>query len=255
MDSPTGPLEATQHNTEIYENLRHWERKSLLREEYARFYREIAAALTDAPVGPVLECGSGIGNLKSVLPHAITSDLFANPWLDRQENTYALSYPDRSLSGVVLFDVFHHLQYPGWALKELHRVLKPGGKVIIFEPAMGLFGRLALGLFHHEPLGLSHTIIWEPTEPMAPESLSYYAAQGNAWRVFREPAYNEKLAGWASVSVGYYPAALWLMTGGFRGPSLCPSFLVRTARFLDRLLTRACPQFLASRMLVTLTKR
>lgn len=35
----------TQHNIEIHENLAHWERKPLLREVYAGFYREIAARL------------------------------------------------------------------------------------------------------------------------------------------------------------------------------------------------------------------
>src|SRR5690606_31431570 len=70
-----------RHNEEIQENRRHWDRKPQLRRQYERFYRRIASALEGIPAGPVLECGSGIGNLKSVLPDAITSDLFPNPWL------------------------------------------------------------------------------------------------------------------------------------------------------------------------------
>jgi len=255
MPNSSLPLDAEQHNREIHENRRHWEKKPLLREEYSRFYQEIAKALEGIPEGDVLECGSGIGNLKSVLPNAITSDLFPNPWLDRQENIYALNYADQSLSGIVLFDVFHHLQYPGWALRELHRVLKPGGRIVIFEPAMGLLGRVALGLFHHEPLGLGKPITWEPeTKTTNLTNLGYYAAQGNAWRVFRERFFLEKLYSWKSFKVSYHPALAWLAAGGFRGPNLCPSFLVPIMRCLDTLLAKTAARGFSSRMLIILKK-
>ena len=105
-----------QHNSEIHENLVLWRRKPMLREAYAAFYQEILRRLPASPKGPVIECGSGIGNLKSVLPGCITSDLFPNPWIDRIENVYALSFADATVSALILFDVFHHLEYPGTAL-------------------------------------------------------------------------------------------------------------------------------------------
>ena len=255
MPPPPAPLDVNQHNAEIHENLRHWQRKPELQAEYRRFYLEIAARLTDLPPGPVLECGSGIGNLKSVLPNAITSDLFANPWLDRQENIFALSYPDASLSAVVLFDVFHHLQYPGTALHELHRVLKPGGRIILFEPAAGLLGRVVLGLFHHEPLALSAPIEWTAPPDFDPQALGYYAAQGNAWRIFGPTTHLPRLAetGLSVREVRHYPALPWLLTGGFRGPSLCPRLALSLVRTVDRGLTLAAKLF-ASRMIVHLDK-
>jgi SAM-dependent methyltransferase len=246
-------LDIGQHNAEIHENLRHWERKPALQHEYHRFYRKIAGQLVNVPPGPVLECGSGIGNLKSVLPQAITSDLFPNPWLDRQENIFALSFPSASLSGVVLFDVFHHLQYPGTALRELHRVLKPGGRAIIFEPAAGLLGRVVLGLFHHEPFALHEPIAWEAPAHFDPHVVSYYAAQGNAWRIFGRHDYDSQLAGWTLPQVYYFPALPWLLTGGFRGPNFCRGLLRPLAAGVETLLSLA-PRFFASRMLVVLEK-
>ena len=50
-------------------------------------------------------------------------DLFSNPWLDRRENCYAMNFADGSVSHLILFDVWHHLRYPGTALREFHRVL------------------------------------------------------------------------------------------------------------------------------------
>lgn len=255
MAPESTPLDVNQHNAEIHENLRHWQRKPALRAEYHRFYREIAARLAATPSGPVLECGSGIGNLKSVLPSAITSDLFPNPWLDRQENIFALTYTDASLAGIVLFDVFHHLEHPGTALRELHRVLLPEARVVIFEPAAGLLGRIVLGLFHHEPLALRAPIAWEAPAGFDPHAVTYYAAQGNAWRVFGHTQSDERLHNdWIVREVRYFPALPWLLTGGFRGPSLCPQALRGVANAIERILSLA-PRLFASRMIVVLEKK
>ena len=83
------------------------------------------------------------------------TDLFPNPWIDRVESAYNLSFSDNSISHLILFDVWHHLEYPVNALKEAHRVLTSGGTLIIMEPAMSVLGRIVYGKFHHEPLGLS----------------------------------------------------------------------------------------------------
>jgi SAM-dependent methyltransferase len=243
----------TQHNIEIHENRRHWERKPLLREVYAGFYREIASRLAVRPPGPLIECGSGIGNLKSVLPDCLATDLFPNPWLDQTENVYTLSFADQSVAAVILFDVFHHLEYPGSALAEIRRVLVPGGRLIIFEPALGLLGRIAFGFAHHEPLGLRQSLTWDAPEGFDLRACRYYAAQGNAWRIFVQGAFADRLMGWRIREVVAFPALPWLLTGGFRQPQIVPGWAWPVARGLERFLDLA-PRFFASRLLVVLDK-
>ena len=63
-------------------------------------------------------------------------------------------------------------------------MLNANGRLIIFDPAMGMLGRLVYGLFHHEPLALDAEIRWNPPEGFVPDEMNYYAAQGNAERVF-----------------------------------------------------------------------
>src|SRR5580698_5232543 len=132
------PLE--QHNIEIHQNRQNWDRKPGLRGVYQSFYREIAARIRRDVDGRTVELGSGLGNIKTVLPECLTTDIFPNPWIDRVEDAYQLSFESGSVGNLILFDVWHHLQFPGTALREFKRVLARGGRVIIFDPAMGLIG-------------------------------------------------------------------------------------------------------------------
>jgi len=250
----------SQHNIEIHENRAAWERKPSLRKVYRGFYEEIAAALPKGVNGLTVELGSGMGNIKEVLPACITSDLFPNPWLDRVENAYALSFANQSVAHLVLFDVWHHLQYPGAALKEFKRVLAPGGAVVLFEPAMGLLGRSVYGMFHHEPLGLGKNIDWEIPENFDPTNQTYYAAQGNCWRLARQvmamngaqrPAV---LDGWEIEQVKYFPALAYFLTGGFRGPQLYPDFALPALQAVEKVLAPV-PALTAARMMVVLRRK
>jgi SAM-dependent methyltransferase len=247
------PIE--QHNLEIRANRKGWERKPALREVYSGFYREISAQLRSDIQGKIVELGSGLGNAKSFIPECITTDIFPNPWIDQVEDAYRLSFGNQSVSNLILFDVWHHLQYPGTALNEFRRVLAPGGRVIIFEPAMGLVGRVVLGLFHHEPLGLGKPIEWIAPAEVSPETFPYYAAQGNASRIFGRAEYKEQLAGWSIVEQRYFSGIAYVATGGFSGPQLLPTPCFKALGAIDSVLSRLrwlLPEKLASRMLVVL---
>src|SRR5687768_15665256 len=75
-------VDIEQHQIEIQRNLEDWQKKPLLQKIYAEFYNSIVKEIDPTIPGAVLELGSGIGNLKTHYPQAITSDLFPNPWLD-----------------------------------------------------------------------------------------------------------------------------------------------------------------------------
>jgi SAM-dependent methyltransferase len=239
-----------QHNVEIHENRQHWERKPLLRKVYWQFGREISRRIDRSQRGLIVELGSGMGHIKEHVPGCITTDLFPNPWIDQVEDAYALSFADGAVSHLILFDVWHHLRYPGSALREFARVLTPKGKVIIFDPAMGVLGRLVFGLFHHEPLGLEEEIEWETPDGLAAEQSGYYAAQANASRVFGSHAFEEQLRAWRVAEVSYFSALAYLGSGGFRGPQLYPIAALPLLNQLDSFLSRF--PSLASRMLVVL---
>lgn len=242
-----------QHKREIDENREHWRRKPLLRRVYAQFYRDIAAQIEPDQAGLIVELGSGMGNVKEHIPNCITTDVFPNPWLDRVENAYGLTFADQSISHLILFDVWHHLRYPGAALSEFSRVLVPRGRIVIFDHAMGFLGKYVVGAFHHEPLGLNNHIEWVPPADFRPAEAGYYAAQGNASRIFSGEKFKPLLNQWEIKEIKYYSALAYLGTGGFRGPQLYPEPFFPFFNSLDAVLSKF--PSLSSRMLVVLDKK
>jgi methyltransferase type 11 len=173
----------------------------------------------------IVELGSGIGNLKQHIPECICTDMFPNPWIDQVENAYRMSFADESVSNLILFDVFHHLEYPKAALNEFRRVLKPHGRVILFEPCISALGWIVYGAFHKEPVAWFDKINPDGG-PISDDRLGYYAAQGNACRIFRHSRkYRDLIGDFSITKVRRYAALAYVMSGGYSGRQLYPDRL------------------------------
>lgn len=248
----TQPPPLERHDDEMLENRARWAAKPVLRRIYRDFHRRIAAHLAGVP-GETVELGSGMGSITEVIPHCVRTDLVKHPWIDRVENAYQLSSADTTVANLILFDVFHHLRYPGTALDEARRVLVPGGRVLLFEPFISALGLLVYGAFHHEPVALRDPIAWRAPAGWHPGLDTYYAAQGNATRLFFARRPKPDLAGWRVVHRSRLPALSYVGSGGFRGRPLYPDALYPALRGLDLLCT-PLPWLLATRCLVVLEK-
>ena len=242
----TAPL--SQHQQEIQRNLAAWESKPILRQIYASFYRRILALVDPGLPGRVVEVGSGIGNLKAHLPDAICTDLFPNPWLDLSCDGYELPFVKGSLSHLVLFDVFHHLQWPAAFFKEARRVLTSQGRVIVFDPFISLLSRPVYGLFHHEPIASGQPIDYQEK---APAERAYYAAQGNATRLFFGRELSKWPTGWEVFHAEAFSCLGYLLSGGYSKPAFYPSACLSIWHWADALLSR-WPRWWGGRCLVGL---
>jgi len=242
------------HNCKIQENLRHWKSKPLLKKIYIRFYNNISKYLQYDDPGCIVEIGAGIGNLRSVISECLCTDLFPNPWIDQVENAYELSFSDSSISNLVLFDVWHHLKFPGSALKEFYRVLIPRGRVIIFEPDISILGFIVYGLFHTEPINFT-----QPIQCIVPNNFSsigqkYYCVQGNATRIFCLDKYLKQISDWKQVITQRISSISYVTSGGYGRPQLYPDLFLPFLSFIDRILNNFLVIF-STRMLVVLEKK
>ena len=115
-----------------------------------RANRALCAAVAECirPGDEVLECACGTGLLTGDIAarcRRITATDFSVKMLRRAErklrhygnitfepaNILSLSYPDASFDAVVAANVIHLLDEPYKALRELDRVCRPGGRIII----------------------------------------------------------------------------------------------------------------------------
>jgi SAM-dependent methyltransferase len=241
------------HQDQIVAFHKNWDQKPALRAVYGEFYKLIRENLSGLTDGRMIELGSGIGSIKDVIPECITTDMFPTPWNERVENAYSLSFPDASLSDIILVDVFHHLEFPGSALEEFHRVLRSGGKVLLFEPCLSLLGLFVYGVIHHEPINITKRIIWNASSSESLESPGFYAAQGNSTRVFLGKQFKKELNLWSQIKVVRLSALSYLASGGYRKPQLLPDRALPLVRMCESLFD-LFPSIFATRMLVILTK-
>jgi len=241
------------HQDSIEKNSEYWNRKPLLQTLYGDFYRLVAKNLSNLSESRVVELGSGLGNIHEVIPNCLRTDLFPNPWIDQIENAYALSFPDETISDLILTDVFHHLKYPGTALKEFLRVLRRGGRVIMLEPCLSALGLLVYGVLHDEPIAVTQNIEWEAPAGWSPERVDYYAAQGNASRIFLGKDFRHRLGDWQKLETVRLSAIAYAASGGFSKPQLYPTAALPLIRKLENILN-LFPSLFATRLLVILEK-
>ena len=109
-----------------------------MRDAVRSFVREAAASLPIAE--PIVEIGArsadgqeAISNLRCLFPgkEYIGCDVQEGHGVDRVEDIHALSFPDASVGTVIAMDTLEHVADPLRALEQIHRVLKPGGVVIM----------------------------------------------------------------------------------------------------------------------------
>jgi SAM-dependent methyltransferase len=246
-------LDINLHQELIDKNQEYWNRKPLLRTLYGDFYRQISNHLSRLPNGKIVELGSGLGNIHEVIPDCIRTDLFPNPWIDQIENAYKLSFADEMVSDLILTDVFHHLKYPGTALNELHRVLHKGGRVIMLEPYLSALGLFVYGASHDEPIALTNKIEWFAPETWKPDHIDFYAAQGNATRIFVTNKYRLNLKNWKRVETVRLSALAYAASGGYSKPQLYPASFLPMMKRLEKILD-LFPTLFATRLLVVLEK-
>lgn len=242
-----------RHKKEIQANFYRWHKSPTLQALYKGFHQEISRHLSPGIDGLTVELGSGAADIRKVIPNCLRTDIFLSPCIDQVENAYQLSFADKSVANLILFDVFHHLRYPGTAFSEFHRVLKDSGRVILFEPCVSWLGRLIYGVLHPEPLALEQPIQWTAPLGWSPTEIDYYAAQGNASRIFIDYEFDEIEQRFSLVKVQRFSAISYVASGGYSKPQLYPDNLLPLMYSIDRLCD-GMPHLFATRLLVVLQK-
>jgi SAM-dependent methyltransferase len=230
-----------------------WEKKKAVRLLYRDFHRQL---LESCPEGRVLDIGGGTAHIKEFRPDTMSTDIQLFPGIDVVADAHRLPFRNEFFAGVVMLDVLHHLERPIEFLKEASRVLKPGGRLAMIEPAMTPLARRFYNRFHEEPVDMN-------ADPFAPVAInpdrdpfdanqaipSLLFATAPARRVVEQtvPSLRVRHVEWQSLFA--YP-----MSGGFQKWSLIPAALVGPMLALEKRMPGPVRELLAFRMMVVLER-
>ena len=133
-----------------------------------------------------------------------------------------------------MIDVFHHIPDPRSFLKEVDRVLKSNGTLVMSEPWNAPWPRFIFQNFHHEP--------FEPKGDWAIINNGSLSGANGAlpWIVFQRDRtiFEKEYPGLKIEAIKYHSAFRYLLSGGLTMKQLLPSGLFGLCTKLDNLLGR-----------------
>jgi SAM-dependent methyltransferase len=145
-------MQSEEFDPRLSEHRRIWDRKPALRAIYADYHRRLEAA---CPPGRLLDIGGGSAHFKDYRQDVTSLDILPFPGIDVVADAHDMPFPDGHFAGVVMLDVFHHLQRPLVFLSEAARVLQPGGRLAMIEPGMSAIARHFYKHLHQEPADMN----------------------------------------------------------------------------------------------------
>jgi SAM-dependent methyltransferase len=230
-----------------------WEKKKALRVLYRDYHRQL---FESCPEGAILDIGGGTAHIKESRPDVVSADILSFPGIDVVADAHGLPFRNEFFAGVVMLDVLHHLERPIEFLQEAARVLKPGGRLAMIEPAMTTLARRFYDRFHEEPVDMKA----DPFAPVAinPDRDPFDANQAIPTLLFATaparrlveqtiPSLRVRSVEWQSLFA--YP-----MSGGFQSWSLIPAALVTPMLAFEKKVPGPVRKHLAFRMMVVLER-
>jgi demethylmenaquinone methyltransferase/2-methoxy-6-polyprenyl-1,4-benzoquinol methylase len=152
--------------------------------------------------GRLLDAGGGTGRVAGLLRDYAGKVTIADPsWgMLRQAhrstlelacaNSESLPFPDGTFERIIMVDALHHVIHQGHTAREMYRVLQPGGRIVIEEPDIRVFGvkLIALG----EKLLLMRSHFLSPARiadlfSFDSASIQIHSRDANAWIIVEKP--------------------------------------------------------------------
>ena len=152
--------------------------------------------------GRVLDAGGGTGRVANAIREHAGEVVIADPSLgmlrqaDRTRlglacsHSESLPFPGETFERVIMVDALHHVIQQGQTAREMYRVLKPGGRIVIEEPDIRKFGVKLVAVAEKLLLMRSHFLSPDKIVDLFSfdsAKASVHATEGNVWIVIEKP--------------------------------------------------------------------
>jgi len=228
-----------------------WDRKPVLRAVYSGFYDRMVSACVP---GLTIEIGGGIGNLKQRLPNVVATDIQFAPWLDCVADAQHLPFTNGTAANIVMVDVLHHIEFPTVFFREAEHALRPGGRIIMVEPAITWGSTLFYRLLHQEPVRTSADPLAEGVPDPKRDPYDSNQAIPTLIATRDRERFHNLFPNLRIRPVEWFSLAVYPLTGGFKSWSLIPVGIANHALKIERVLEPVLGRIAGFRMMLVIEK-
>lgn len=205
----------------------------------------------------ILEVGAGLGGSAKFLKSTsiIRTDIIESktPTVIGSVDMHNLPFSDNYFDGLFALDAIHHCEDPALAMREMFRVCKDEGKVVIIEPYVSFLSYPFYKLFHSEDVS------WK----LDPESLNGVVdARPNAGNqtilqaLLKSRYFQEEIQSGRISILSYQkfaPFSLYI-TGGINNPLPTSESMVKSLINFEQRIPPKILEWIASRQAIILKK-
>ena len=228
-----------------------WQRKPVLRAVYQDFYDRLAP---ECRPGTTIEIGGGIGNFKQRLAGVVATDIQFAPWLDCVADAQKLPFAAGVVANIVMVDVLHHLEFPALFFREAARVLRPGGRILMVEPAITYGSTLFYRFFHHEPVRTTAEALADGTPDPRRDPYDSNQAIPTILATRERARFHARFPALRIVRVDWFAFAAYPLSGGFQPWSLLTAGAARRLLRVERAIEPLFGRLAAFRVMIVIEK-
>ncbi len=208
-----------------------------------------------------VELGSGAGFAKHFIKskNFKISDLSSYDHLDYKNiDAQNTKFKDESFNFVIASNMIHHIPYPIKFFKEMNRILKKNGKLIIFEPYCSILLQLATIIMKHE--GFDFTInVWDEKKPKSDEDDLWAGNIAVSNLIFDDKnKFEENLGSYFNLKhEKLVECLIFLNSGGVTSKTMhipLNNFFLNLVNCIDKFLVKVFPSIFATGRQIVLEK-
>ena len=208
-----------------------------------------------------IEVGSGAGFSREFIKskNFKLSDLGEDDHLDfKNIDAQNTGFNDESFDFVIASNMIHHIPYPIKFFKEMNRILKKNGKLIIFDAYCSVFLQLMMILMKHE--GFDFTInVWDEKNPKSDERDVWDGNIAVTNLIFdKKEEFNKNLGNFFSIEYEKLTECfIFLNSGGVTSKTFhipMSNFFLNILNFIDKILVKLLPSFFCMGRRIVLKK-
>ena len=208
-----------------------------------------------------IEVGSGAGFTKDFIKNKNfkPTDLGNDDHLDfKNVDAQNTNFENNSFDYVIASNMIHHVPFPIKFFKEMNRILKKNGKLIIFESHCSITFQIATAIMKHE--GFDFTLnVWDEQNPKSDENDAWHGNIAVPHLIFDDKnGFNRNLGNFFKVEYDKFTECLiFLNSGGVTSKTKCipmNRFFLSILDFIDKILVKIFPNIFCMGRRIVLKK-